>query len=301
MALLNKLRALVEEPPPAFVFEISAAGIAYSIRETRKQQPGGIQFLPFHQDVLAVSPMADNVLLPDVLQKHILELAPMNGARKRREAALILPDYCTRVTVLDFDTFPAKRIEQLPLIRFRMKKTVPFDLDEAALSYQVVEKRGSKKVDVLVAAAAVEIVAKYEAPLRAAGLQTGFITTSMLAAMDLLPKDGLHLAAKLSGSTLTVTVCEGRNPKLVRCVQLPELNMREVMTVLYPTVAYAEDELPERPKVIYLAGFGEVTQTMRLECEGELGLMVEPMRSLWGNAGESNAGLLGFLQAQEAA
>ena len=26
--------------------------------------------------------------------------------RKRRDVALILPDYCTRIAVLDFDSFP---------------------------------------------------------------------------------------------------------------------------------------------------------------------------------------------------
>ncbi len=301
MSLLSTLRTLVEEPPPAFAFEISAAGIAYSIQGTRKSPPTGIQFHPFHQDVLAVSPVVDNVLLPDVLGRHFMELAPLNGGRKRREAALILPDYSTRISVLDFDTFPSNRAEQLPLIRFRMKKTVPFDLDEAALSFQVRERRATKKMEVLVAAASVGIVAKYEAPLRAAGLQAGFTPPSMLAAMDLLPIDGFHLAAKLSGTALTIAVCEGRQPRLLRCVELPELNMHEVMAVLYPTVAYAEDELPERPKVLYAAGFGDETQNLRSQCEGDLGLTVEPMRSPWGNAGEHNAGLMGFLKAQGAA
>ena len=40
--------------------------------------------------------------------------------KKRREAALILPDYCARVAVLDFDSFPADPKEQLSLVRFRL-------------------------------------------------------------------------------------------------------------------------------------------------------------------------------------
>ena len=48
---------------------------------------------------------------------------------------LILPDYCARVAVLDFDTFPSDPAEQLALVRFRIKKSVPFDVDSAIVSY----------------------------------------------------------------------------------------------------------------------------------------------------------------------
>ena len=60
-----------------------------------------------------------------------------NGAKKRRPAAVILPDYAARVSVLDFDSFPSSPEEQLSLVRFRVKKTIPFDIDSAAVSYWV--------------------------------------------------------------------------------------------------------------------------------------------------------------------
>ena len=48
---------------------------------------------------------------------------------------MILPDYAARVTVLDFDAFPSVAEEQASLVRFRVKKTIPFDIDSAAVSY----------------------------------------------------------------------------------------------------------------------------------------------------------------------
>ena len=42
--------------------------------------------------------------------------------RKRRDVALILPDYCTRIAVLDFDNFPSDPKEQVSLVRFRLKE-----------------------------------------------------------------------------------------------------------------------------------------------------------------------------------
>jgi len=41
---------------------------------------------------------------------------------KRRGAAVILPDYAARVTVLDFDSLPSIEDEQLSLVRFRVQE-----------------------------------------------------------------------------------------------------------------------------------------------------------------------------------
>jgi type IV pilus assembly protein PilM len=289
---------LVEDPPPAFAFEVSPAGIAYAIRASKKHHAPEIRFQPFPAEVLTASPVKDNVLLPDVFQQQVAALTPTNGhARRRRDAVLIVPDYCVRVAVLDFESFPSDKTEQLSLVRFRMKKTVPFDLDSAALSYQV--RPSGKKYEVVVAAAQVEVLARYEAPFRAAGFIPGFSTTSILAAMDLMPSQGLNVAVKLAGRILTVAICDGRFPKLVRCVELEAASIDEVMAVLFPTLAYAEDELPQKPQQIFVCGFSDSADTLRLACESDLGLPVEPLRSLWGPPNETNAGLLGWLQAQE--
>lgn len=298
MSLLNTIRALIDEPPPAHVFELSPRGIAFAVRAQKKGQGPAVQFSKFEDEVLAVSPVKDNVLLPDVLDRQVASLVPANGhPRRKRDAALILPDYCARIAVLDFQSFPSDRAEQHSLVRFRMKKTVPFDMDSAALSFHA--RSAGKSYEVVVVAAPMEVIARYEAPFRAAGFHPGFATTSILAALDLMPPDGLNVAVKLCDRVLTVAICEGRSPKLVRCVELDSLTMEELMSVLFPTLAYAEDELPRKVERIFTCGFGNSTDDLRARCEAELGLTVEPLRSLWGAPTEANAGLLGWLQAQE--
>ena len=297
MSLLDQLRGLVEDPPPSYAFEVSPTGVALGVRAARNGDAPELRFEQFPNDVLAVSPVKDNVLQPIALERMVAAMAPMNGNRRPREVALILPDYCTRVAVLDFESLPAEKNEQHALVRFRMKKTVPFDMDAATLSYHV--RQVGKKYEVVVAAAPVEVIARYEAPFRAAGFTPGFATISVIAAMDLLPAEGLHVAAKLAGKTLTVAICDGRHPKLVRCVELDALTIDEVMAVLFPTLAYAEDEMPRKPQGIFACGFGNALDSLRAQCDSELGLSVEPLRSVWGAPTEANAGLLGWLQAQE--
>jgi len=98
---MNVFANLLQDPPPTHAFELSEDGIAFA----PVAEPGLAGFQRFEPGVLLVSPLHDNIQQPQVLLDHIQSLAPGNGHRKRR-AAVILPDYCARVAVLDFDTFP---------------------------------------------------------------------------------------------------------------------------------------------------------------------------------------------------
>jgi type IV pilus assembly protein PilM len=293
MGFLDQFAHLVDEPPPPFVFEISRAGVAFA---SRGRQPE-TRFAPLPADTLAISPVKDNVVREDELARAVADLTPATTSRKRRPAALIIPDYSTRVAVLEFESFPSDKAEQLSLVRFRLKKTVPFDLEAAAISYSVRPFSGSKKVEVVTAAAPMEIVARYEAPLRAVGFAPGLVTTSMLAALDLLHGQGLVMTAKLAGRVLTVTVSDGPHLKLLRCVELEEVSVPEVLAVLGPTKLFAEDELPQQPAKLLLCGFGELASIMQSNCSSELGLPVEILSSPWGAPDETNAGLRGYLAA----
>jgi type IV pilus assembly protein PilM len=281
MSIIHTISRLVKDPPPEHAFEISEAGISYS----HGAETG---FQAFEAGTIEVSPSADNVLRPEFLASMIGHIAPANGVKKRRPAALILPDYAARVTVLDFDTFPALPAEQLPLVKFRIKKTIPFDIESAAVSYYIQPSSGSKKVEVLAVTMAFEIVARYEALFRAAGFHPGEVTTSSLAALNLYHGEGVAVVAKLSGKVLTVTVLSGGTVKLFRCVTLEGSGDEEILAVLHPTFAYVEDELASPVKKLFLCGFKSAPAELRCE--------TEPLRSRIGTPGEFNAGLLGYLE-----
>ncbi len=59
------------------------------------------------------------------------------GRERSRDVTLVVPDAAVRVLLLDFDQLPAKAAEALPVVRFRLKKLLPFDADDAMVSYQV--------------------------------------------------------------------------------------------------------------------------------------------------------------------
>ncbi len=279
---INKLLEILKDPPPEFAFEIAADAIAVS----RTKPPAAAREIPLAPGVLAPSPVKENILEPAAFADAVKKLVPPASGGGRRTAALILPDNCVRISVLDFDALPEKEDELLALIRFRLKKSVPFDVDGAALSYY--HQTGN---NVLVALAPAEIVAHYEAPFRAAGLNPGLVTVSSLALLELVPKTGSFLVARLSPGALTVLAVKDGGVTIVRSLELTEHTsdpLDEISADLYPTIAYIEDQSGARPEKLYLAGFGPdaATDATRLSVELDLPVDILP---------EPAPGLAGYL------
>jgi type IV pilus assembly protein PilM len=289
---MSALANLLQDPPPTHAFELSEEGLAFA----PVSEPKLAEFARFEPGVLLVSPLHDNIQQPQVLLDHIRALAPSNGSRKRR-AAVILPDYCARVAVLDFDTFPADPDEQQALVRFRLKKSVPFEVETAMVSYVVQPRSDGSKIEVLAAVISSDIVVQYEAPFRAAGFHPGLLTTSTLAALNLLAPDGITLLVKLSGRVLSVLVLQESSVNLARCVEMEGGRLDDIESVLHPTIAYIEDELKGRPKQIWLAGFGPEMEQLAPRWEQEWGVAVQAVRSRFGQPAKGNVGLLGYLES----
>jgi type IV pilus assembly protein PilM len=287
--MLNSLKSLLQDPPPAMAFEISEAGVSSARIGSRAE----LDFAPLPDGALTVSPLKENVIDPDAFAEAVRSLI---ASQKRKDIALILPDFSTRIAVLDFDNFPSDAKEQAALIRFRLKRSLPFDAESAALSY-FVQPASRKRIDVIAVLAPREIVERYESPFRHAGLNPGLVTTSSMAALELAPEAGLSVIAKLTGRVITVLVREKSTLKLVRCLEIPSASLDDVVAVLAPTLVYVEDNLGGRAERLILCGFGPESDEAGRRFESELGTAVEVMRSPLGVAGENNAGLLGYLRS----
>ncbi len=291
-----RLQRLFQDPPPDFVFEICEDGI--SLARTRNR--AGVVFQEMPRGVVSASPLRDNIQNPDEFSNAVAGLLPA-GTRRGGKAALILPDYSARISVLDFDSFPEKADEQEALVRFRIRKSVPFDVESAALSYWRQNSPGGTSHEVVVALAPLEIIARYEAPFRALGMQPGVVTLSPLAALELVPADGISVIAKVNGHVLTVMVTHSGNLKLIRSLELVEFSLDEIAADLFPTFVYVEDNLLAPASRLLLCGFAELEQPAISRFHDDLGIPVEPVRSRLGAVNARNAGLLGYLQSAVAA
>lgn len=196
-------------------------------------------------------------LIANAMRNVLSQVAP-----RTRSVTLVVPDTVVRVFVLDFDSLPAKPAEAFPVLRFRLRKMVPFDVEHAGLSYQVLVQT---KTDcrVLTAVLPGAILAEYEAAARAAGFEPGAVLPSSLAALAGLDAPHPVLAANLSRVSLTTSITNGDDLLLYRTLDLPEdsaLHLDEVRRGIAVAAAYFEDKLGVRPTRLHYAGIGTAQQ-----------------------------------------
>src|ERR1700751_4689880 len=145
-------------------------------------------------DGFAVETLPPGALVPSAIETNILNAIAVKAAvssvtktlkLKDKDAALILPDPVIRVFVQHFEDFPRSAEEAVPMLRWKLKKSVPFEVDETLLSYMRQPSRG-EGIDVVTAIARLRIIKEYEALLEPQGLRAGVVLSSTLAAISLV-------------------------------------------------------------------------------------------------------------------
>ncbi len=162
-------------------------------------------------DGYAVESLPVGALVPSAVEANIVNSAAVKAAvgnacdrlRSRDEdVAMILPDTVIRVFVQHFEEFPRSAEEAVPMLRWKLKKSVPFEADETLISYMRQAPREAG-VDVVTALARLRIIREYESLVEAIGLRPGVVLSSSLAAISLLEDEKPTLLARVSGSSLT--------------------------------------------------------------------------------------------------
>jgi len=114
--------------------------------------------------------------------KKTLEDVGMRANSRDADITLVIPDAAVRVLLLDFDSLPSKLTEALPIVRFRLKKLLPFEADDAMVTFQVMSTSKSV-VRVLAVAIPRDVLSEYETAAREAGYEPGSVLPSTLAAL----------------------------------------------------------------------------------------------------------------------
>jgi type IV pilus assembly protein PilM len=163
--------------------------------------------------------LADRAVVVAALQKTLEAVADKSSGRGR-EVTLIVPDAAARVLLLDFDSLPSKLAEALPVVRFRLKKMLPFEAEDAAVSYQVMSTSKSG-VRVVAVAMPREVLAEYESVVRDAGFEPGAVLPSTLAALaGLEVADEASLVVNAGPKGVTTAIVQGGVLLLHRSVDM---------------------------------------------------------------------------------
>ncbi len=298
--MLSWLKYLVFDPPPLAVFELTEQRITAIRRDHRTLEIAARAEVPIAPGVMDASAVRPNVLDAEQLGDAIVEALDQLGPIRRPEAALILPDACSRLTVLEFDNLPPKTDKRESLIRFRLAKSVPFDVETCRLAYKLQTNGGGFLA--LVSLTPEEVVRQYEEAFEQVGLWPGLVTSSMAAALNLASSASASLFVKLAGRSMTMAAIDEEIVKLVRTVDVnadpdsaSEEALRDMVADLYPTLVYLEDNLGAPVRKLELCGFGELLRPAIDYLGNELHYEIEAVSGPAGLVGSSDAGIWGYL------
>ena len=95
-------------------------------------------------EVYAARELAPGSVVPDLTEPNIRQPEALRQvlravldevAGRSRDVIAVLPDATARVMLLDFDALPPNPKEAEGVVRFRLKKSLPFEVDQAKVSY----------------------------------------------------------------------------------------------------------------------------------------------------------------------
>jgi len=145
------------------------------------------------------------------------------------------------------------------MLRWKLKKSIPFEADETVISYMRQPSR-AEGIDVVTALARLRIVREYEALAEDAGLNPGVVLSSSLAAISLLGDAKATLLARISGVALTTAIVRDGVLCGYRCTELPahggDITPKMLLDEIYPVAAYYQDTWGEGIGSVRLAGLG---------------------------------------------
>jgi type IV pilus assembly protein PilM len=169
--------------------------------------------------------------------RKVLDGVAGSGRERLRDVTVIVPDSAVRVLFVDFDQLPSKAVEALPVVRFRLKKLLPFDADEAMVSYQVMST-GKDSVKLLAVAMPKAVLEEYESAVLAAGYLPGAVLPSTLAALAGLEEAEAPVLVVNAGlGTVTTAIVQAGMLLLHRSVDMSVGGSAPAVTTVVPLVS----------------------------------------------------------------
>lgn len=251
-------RWLDATPHPLIAIEISTDQVA-AARYLRTGAVAGYFVEELPKGAVIPSAIESNIANPSAVKTAISRVCEALDV-KDEDAALLLPDPVIRVFVQHFDDFPRTNQEAIPMLRWKLKKSVPFEVDETLLSYMRQAPRG-EGADIVTAIARLRIIKEYEAQLEGLEVRPGVVLSSILAAISLLDDHKPTLLARVSGTSLTTAIAREGALAGYRCTELPthaeEVTPQMLLEEVYPLAAYYQDTWQEGIQAVRVAGLGD--------------------------------------------
>jgi type IV pilus assembly protein PilM len=246
----------------------------------------------------AARELAPGSVIPDLVEGNLRQREAVSAAvqsalgsvgARSHDVIAIVPDAAVRVVLLEFDTLPADSEEASGVVRFRMKKSLPFDVDKARVSYHA--QKSSEGVRVVAAVALASVVEEYEATFRDAGFSPGVVLPSMLAALGAAEGQRPTLVVKVDARTTSIAILNDEQLQLFRTLENTRgvtITGEQLAEEVYPSVVFFQDTYHLNIERIFVAGISDISgaaPALRAQTGAEVQELVSPSQ-----LGASNGG-----------
>jgi type IV pilus assembly protein PilM len=211
--------------------------------------------------------LAPGSVLPDLVENNLRQrdavragIAEALGsvAGRSRDVIAIVPDAAVRVMLVEFDTLPTDYEEALGVVRFRLKKSLPFDVEKAKVSYHA--QKIKNEVRVVAAVAMATVIEDYETAFRDAGFNPGIVLPSTLAAIGAADAKKPTLVIKVDAHTTSIAILNEDQLQLFRTLENTRgvtITGEQLAEEVYPSVVFFQDTYHLNIERIYIAGLAE--------------------------------------------
>jgi len=215
----------------------------------------------------AARELAPGSVVPDLVEGNLRQRDAVKAAvaealggvaGRSRDVIAVVPDAAVRVVLLEFDALPSDAEEAAGVVRFRLKKSLPFDVDKARVSYHA--QKAADGVKVVAAVALASVVEDYEAAFRDAGFSPGVVLPSMLAALGAAEGQRPTLVVKVDARTTSIAILNAEQLQLFRTLENTRgvtINGDQLAEEVYPSVVFFQDTYHLNIEKIFVAGLAD--------------------------------------------
>jgi hypothetical protein len=274
-------------PPPPAAVEISARRVtvvAVSTGGTPSVTAQSSEPLP--EGLVTPAMNGVNVHDPAALAAAVRAAADRVSPRPRK-AALILPDTVVKVSMLRFEKVAQKAQDLEQLVRWQMRKAVPFRIEDAQVSFVEAGAASGGGREFLVLAARRDVIHGYEQACESAGIHAGLVdiaslnlVNAVLATSEVARGGDDWLLVYVTPGYATLIVV--RNGQIIFYRNRPaDAGGIDMGDMVHQTAMYYEDRLGGAAfsRVVLAGGsaYGADAERIRRQIEERLGVRVEPL------------------------
>jgi Tfp pilus assembly PilM family ATPase len=281
---MSLLASWLASPPPDAAVEISPESVSVAVLGSR----GGEAVIQAH----AAEPLPAGAVDPSLTVHNVVDRAVVSaalgaacqkaGVRPKR-VALVIPDLAARVSLVRFDTVPARREDLDQLLQWQLRKSAPFPIEEGVVTYSASARSGAAG-EFVVEIARRDIIREYEAVCEDQGMYAGLVDLSTMSVVNLFLSEapapaGDWLVVHMRPTYTSIALMRGQ--QLIFFRSRAEGDEDRLEDVVHQTAMYYQDRLDGQGFTrVLLGGSGRASGSLdaaRRSLEDRLGARVEPI------------------------